>query len=82
MPWDHREIAPRVREYIRDRVDQETGEPPALLVDTMIEDYLRDRGDLPPRIDPARLRHGISATLKKAGYRRRSVRGRAWDRRS
>lgn len=79
LPWDHRAIAPRVIEYIEDH-SADDGTPPSLLVETMIEDYLIERGDLPARIDPARLRHGISATLRRAGYKRRSVRGRAWDR--
>ncbi len=79
IPWDHLEIAPRVHRYIRARTEEE-GEPPALLVETLIEDYILGDPTLSPRIDPARLRHGISTALRQEGYRRRSCRGRAWDR--
>lgn len=45
IPWDHRAIAPRVIEYIEDH-SADDGTPPDLLVETMIEDYLIERGDL------------------------------------
>lgn len=79
IPWDHQEIKPRVLKYIEARREDEGGEDPPLLVETMIEDYLLEDPSLPSRIDPARLRHGISTALHEAGYRRRSARGRAWD---
>ncbi len=79
IPWDHQEIAPRVQRYIEARTDED-GEPPALLIETLIEDHLLRDPTLPARIDPARLRHGISVTLRQEGYQRRSARGRAWDR--
>ncbi len=71
--WDHQIVIPLVLAYVR-----EAGRPP-LLVDTQIEDYLRSL-DVPPRIDRPRLRHAISIALRRAGYIRRSCRGKAWDR--
>ena len=78
VPWDHQEIAPRVQKYIEARIEED-GEPPALLIETLIEDHLLKDPTLPSRIDPARLRHGISTALRQEGYQRRSARGRAWD---
>lgn len=72
--WDYLWIEPKVREYV------EVQDHPEMISVTKLETWIADRYPWPPRLLTQRVRHCISRSLGDLGYRRRSIKGRTWDR--